>query len=48
MRFIISCLLWCLLIPFTSFSQKVDKHLTYLKQKPPTLNPEINKSNLSV
>ncbi len=41
MRLIINYLFWCLLTPLIACSQKVDDHLKYLEQKPPSLSPEI-------
>ena len=41
MRLIIYYFFWFLLIPQISYSQKVDDHLKYLGQKPPSLNPEL-------
>lgn len=41
MRLLLSCLLCCLFIPFTSFSQEVKEPLSYLGQKPPSMTPEV-------
>lgn len=46
MRLIINYVFWCLLIPLTAFSQKVDDHLKYLAQTPPGAVPEIFAPNI--
>ncbi len=46
MRLIINYLFWCLLTPLIGYSQKVDDHLKYLEQIPPSLSPEIFASGL--
>ncbi len=41
MRFIINLFFLYLLTPLVGYSQKVDDTLKYLKQKPPSITPEI-------